>query len=244
MCFQRAILIFKMNPRGHCSVALLRNTGGLWVLSVLALAIAVSASDAQERQKPNADVPAAQAFSPIFARIWSLSLENDPFQSVRGQFDPTMGGWRANLAFPGTSSCLVSSEIQGRRLAGTNVRLPVYSCTFDIDPDESKRPFERFVQVVMSLNQNWRTMPDISKPIPIIPWRSSHDYASKPVTFVSRGDEGGNQQYKPQMCYQPRHLSISWTKAVDASPPYANLGIQIFPPSTSPSQHAACADVY
>jgi hypothetical protein len=233
-----------MNVHGLCSVALFLNAVGLYVIPVLAEGSSVSASDVQEKQKPNGYVPTIQAFSPIFTRIWSLSLEEHPFQSAKGHFDPTKGGWRGTVAFPGASSCLVSSEVQGRLLAGTNTALPVYSCTFDIDPDESERLFERFVQVIIGLNQNWRTMPDLSNPLPAFRWHSSHEYASKSVTFVARDDEKGDKRYRPQMCYQPRHLSLSWTKTMDANPAYANLGIQVFPPSTSPSQRATCAPVY
>jgi hypothetical protein len=213
-----------------------------WLLSFLVfLSVPITLAQKTDRRS---DFPDFKVLSPAFERIWILTLEGQPFQSIKAEFDSTVNGWQVTHSLPSASRCLLRDEIQGRRLAGTNLRLPVYECSFAVDPADSEETFDKLLRQILVFDRHFRTMPDLIQPVPTLrSFDSFHEHLSKSVTFVSEQDDLTGKKYRPTMCYQPRHLSVSWTK-VGRAKPTTFIGIQIYPPSTSANQIADCPVVY
>lgn len=210
---------------------------------VISLFITGTSTDAQNIPTPK-DRFAVPAFASVFDRIWASSMEDESFQSIKGDFDRTKGGWRVTLALPGASTCLITNEIQGRRMAGRDVPLPVFQCNFTADAAEGPHAFKSFLQVVQSVRRDWRTTPPGSEPIIILgPHFSGHDHLNGNVTFVARTDDQDTPKFKSAVCYEPRHLSASWTKCL-IDRPDANLGLMVYPPSKAPAGKSDCPPVY
>jgi hypothetical protein len=55
----------------------------------------------QEHYNWTDEVPPPRLFSAAFDRLWSLSLDKEPFSAIRGEVEPNPQGWFATLNVAG-----------------------------------------------------------------------------------------------------------------------------------------------
>jgi len=102
--------------------------------------------------------PPVEVFALAFDKVWESSLEKEPFESLKGEYDPVHASWFAKVVLPGTtaSTCLIQWKSVDEKGATITIKRHLeYSCRLTSSPAEKELAYSSASKLLQSFHPDW-----------------------------------------------------------------------------------------